>query len=783
LFNYINSTIVKYFMEKLYYSNYSTYKKVLCLKKNGGLIRPAKAALMVIIILLTVSGLHAQVSGSWDTDNILGTPGYANKGNGVIQLTDNASNGKVGSNVSETSAQYDPSLGDFSKCYQVFFGCPPANDNIGGPDQGGDGMAFSFSKCVPTLVANSGGGGLGYMNACASNKMITLEFDTYSSQCNSSFDCFYGGGTSGNNDEISLHKDGDASDAGLVTNTASTNTNAGNLEDGMEHTVCISYAHATHVLSVTIDGVSKFSYDLTGSPYELVTYFGAGGLNQTWSGGKQGATEYMMVNDGDGTSIFTQLGGSPCPSGVVITSPSNGATYGSCPIAPITIDVTATPAAGCTATSVDFIVDGSTIGTDNSFPFSFTWSSPTLGSHAITATAHFSGGCANVTSSATNVTVGSGLNKTSTAPTIDGTAEALWSSYPPVSLTQGFNSPPNLAATYQTMYDATNLYIFVNVTDQTLENNGGLNWQKDGVEIYIDYGNTKTGCCSYNANDFQYTFPYNDGSAYETYHSPASIAGVTVGQAITAGGYTKEIKIPWASIGGAAPAAGTNLGFDVSINDNDNAGTTRDHQLSWNDPTFGEWQNPSLFGTLAVTNCNPLPVELLTFTGKMINGTVVLNWTTVMERNNQKFIIERSSNSSDWEAIGEVAGAGNVTTLTNYSFIDYTPLDGTSYYRLRQVDIDGAFAYSNVALLQTAGDQSVSISPNPFDDALFIKTTIQGEMNISIYDVLGRLMFHVNQKSDNDGTLRILQPELVSGTYVVTVQAGEFVERQKVIKK
>ena len=322
---------------------------------------------------------------------------------------------------------------------------------LGGPDQGGDGMAFSFTlgSCSYNLTSGlSGGGGLGYMNACP--LMITLEFDTYSSQGTNSptYDKYYGGGTSGNNDEISLHFGGDASDNNIVTTTAATNTNAGNLEDGTEHNVCISYIRATHILSVTIDGISKFSYDLTGSPYDLSTYFGAGALlNQTWSAGKQGAVDIMIVSNGAG--IFSTLGGSPCPSGVVITSPANGDVFTACPLAPITITATATPPVGFAVTSVDFKVDGVTIGTDNTAPYSYVYN-PTIGNHVITATAHFTDGT-NPTSTNTNITVGAGLNKTTTAPTIDGTAEALWNSYPPVSLTKGFNSAPSLAATYQLM--------------------------------------------------------------------------------------------------------------------------------------------------------------------------------------------------------------------------------------------------------------------------------------------------------------------------------------------
>jgi hypothetical protein len=765
--------------------NYPTCEKAPCLKERKYFTILSKPVLIAFVLLVTVKGLYAQ-SGGWDATSSNGTTGSFDYGNGVYRLISDVNTGCAGSSISETSSTYDPSGGtDFNQCYQVFFGCP-GNDNIGaGTDANGDGMAFSFSKGAFSLVGNSCGGGLGYMNGRADNLMLTIEFDTYSSMGTSGFDANYGGGTSGNHDEISIHINGDASDAGLLEPTPGAGgiTDAGNLEDGLEHTICINYNHTTHVLSVTIDGVTKISYDLDLKSKDLATYFGAGGLSQTWSSGKFGATNPATVSHSSAQSITSQLGGVPlCPSAVDITSPSDGSVFSGCPLGPITITATATPPAGNTVTSVDFFVDGVNVGNDASFPYSVNYS-PTNGSHVITATAHFSGGSSVSTISNTNITVG-GINKTSTVPTIDGNIDAVWGSYPSFTLTKGFNSAPSLAASYKIMYDASRIYVLVDVTDNTLNNPNAADaanyWKNDAVELFLDIGNTKTG--TYGGNDYHYALDWNKGSILEA--NGKSIASISTGQTTKASnlGYITEFSIPWGTLGlGSAPSPGTALGFDVSIDDNASGGS-RTNQLDWNDPSFNAWNNPSKFGTLQFTNCDPLPVTLLNFTGKSSMGTVVLRWVTEVEINNQKFIIERSNNTSDWEAIGEVAGAGNVTTLSNYSFTDYSPLDGMSYYRLRQVDKNGAVAYSAVVTIQADSEQSVSISPNPFEDALIIKSTIKGELDISISDVLGKLLYHVTEKNDS-GTLRILQPDLASGSYIVTVQAGGFVEHKKVIKK
>lgn len=734
-----------------------------------------KVVFTVIIMLLTITGSYAQtVSGGWDAAATNGTAGYTNYGSGVIQLLSTGTTTCAGAAVHETSAKYDPTSGTtFNKCYKVFFGCP-GNDDIGS-DTKGDGMAFSFSKC--TYNINNGlacGGGLGYMGACSDNKMITIEFDTYSSQGNSGFDANYGGGTTGNNDEIALQRDGNASDAGRITSV-----NAGNLEDGMEHDVCIIYNPSTHYLTVTIDGATMFSYNLTGSPYDLPTYFGAGGLNQTWSSGKFGATNPSTVSDGAG--IAATIGAPLCPAGVVITSPSNGAAISGCPIGPITINATATPPAGYTVNYVEFFVDGISIGTDNTFPYSGVWSTPSTGTHALTAVSHWSNGTTSTTATTTNINVG-GINLTSTAPNIDGTKEALWNSYPSFALKQGFDSPPNLGGSFGIMYDANYLYIIVDVIDNDLKNPDPADvanyWHNDGVEIYIDIGNNKAG--GYAMDDYQYALVWNKGGLLETKHG--STGGVGYSQTTKAGnlGYIMEFRFPWSTLGGGTPTPGSYIGFDVKLNDDD--GTPgRDNQLAWKDGTFAAYNNTSLFGTLQFSNCDPLPVSLLSFTGALRNGVTALHWVTTAEINNKKFIIERSSNLNDWEAIGEVAGAGTQATTANYSFTDYAPLEGIGYYRLRQVDLDGRYAYSNVVSVQKGGVNSINIAPNPFDESFTIRTTIQGDLDITIYDVLGREVYHSIQKNE-EGMLSI-QPDLTSGAYVVTVRTDTLIEQQRIIKK
>ena len=692
----------------------------------------ASFALMVITLLSSKTELHAQVSGNWDSYATDGTAGYSNLGGGVITLLSDGTNTCAAAAVHETTNRYNTSSAtSFSKCYQVFFGCP-GNDNIGS-DVNGDGVAFSFWPSTSTYNVNNGlacGGGLGYMGAVggpsATTKMITIEFDTYSSP----FDGVYGGGTTGNNDEISLHKDGDAGTSGLIT----PGVNAGNLEDGLEHTICISYNPTTKVLSVSIDGVTRFSYT-----YDLAAYFGAGVLlNQTWSSGKYGATNPTTVSDETGTAgtIASRWGAPFCPATVVITSPLNGEVFGNgCSVGPVTITADAFPPAGNTVTRVDFFLDGSAtpFASDNTAPYSATYTSPTVGSHTVTARAYWSGGSSSTTTDITNFTVAGAIQKTSTVPTIsNGIIDAIWNTYPATILSKGNGASGNdLSASYKVMWDNTHLYVLVDVTDDIANTTGAANWEKDGVEIYIDLGDNGTG--AYGTDDNQYTFVYGSTTVNALLRSPASTAGVTFEKVnkTTPTGYMMEISFPWTALGGSAPAPGTPLGFDVSINDDDNGGT-RDNQLSWNDGTYGEWNNTSLFGTLNFSSCDPLPISLLFFNGELINHMVELRWSTILEINNGKFIIERSTDLSHWEPIGELAGAGNYNSIRNYNFTDESPLGGISYYRLKQIDYDGLFSYSNLVVIDKK-QHHLSIYPNPFEDTFVIKSNYDTEMEISNY--------------------------------------------------
>ncbi len=119
----------------------------------------------------------------------------------------------------------------------------------------------------------------------------------------------------------------------------------------------------------------------------------------------------------------------------------------------------------------------------------------------------------------------------------------------------------------------------------------------------------------------------------------------------------------------------------------------------------------------------PLPVTLVSFTGKAVEETVALQWETTEEVNASHFEVQRSGDARHFEPIGEVAAKGESKVRVAYTFTDAAPLSGTGYYRLKQIDRDGTFAYSKTLSILSDGGVKISIYPNPVTDVLRIKST------------------------------------------------------------
>ncbi|RFC55851.1 T9SS type A sorting domain-containing protein [Brumimicrobium aurantiacum] len=114
-----------------------------------------------------------------------------------------------------------------------------------------------------------------------------------------------------------------------------------------------------------------------------------------------------------------------------------------------------------------------------------------------------------------------------------------------------------------------------------------------------------------------------------------------------------------------------------------------------------------------VTGNSTLPIELISFDANTVNQQVDLNWSTASELNNDYFTIERSNDGMNWETVQTIEGAGNSSRVLNYTWTDYSPYGGISYYRLTQTDFDGAFETFDVLSVVNNELTKLQASPNP----------------------------------------------------------------------
>lgn len=187
-----------------------------------------------------------------------------------------------------------------------------------------------------------------------------------------------------------------------------------------------------------------------------------------------------------------------------------------------------------------------------------------------------------------------------TAPiTIDGNLEAVWGNgnVMPMNatklLTGAVSNANDLSGYGKMLWDNNYLYLLAVVTDDTKKNDSQNSYDDDQVEFYIDVDNAKA--TTYDANDYQYSFGWDDGTIVGVIPSTAATTNITYTALSTTNGYIIEARIPWSTIK-ASPSAGKLLGIDFMINDDDD-GTGRDAKLSWNAGTDDAYKDASLFGT------------------------------------------------------------------------------------------------------------------------------------------------------------------------------------------
>jgi hypothetical protein len=177
-----------------------------------------------------------------------------------------------------------------------------------------------------------------------------------------------------------------------------------------------------------------------------------------------------------------------------------------------------------------------------------------------------------------------------------------------------------------------------------------------------------------------------------------------------------------------------------------------------------------------------LPVELLSFTGKKEEQINVLNWVTATEINNEGFEVQRSLDTENWTALGFISAKKNPYAPFTYEYTDDAPHTGNNYYRLRQLDIDGRFEYSDVIVLKRSASEAVvnwSVYPNPATNQLNLRLfKLENSYLVTLSNQLGEAVYQANLTAPE---AEIDLRNLPSGVYYLNAQAGDSMMTQKVV--
>lgn len=141
-------------------------------------------------------------------------------------------------------------------------------------------------------------------------------------------------------------------------------------------------------------------------------------------------------------------------------------------------------------------------------------------------------------------------------------------------------------------------------------------------------------------------------------------------------------------------------------------------------------------------SCGLLPINLQSFTAVRNNNTVELNWQTASEQNSSSFIVERYLGNGNWQQVANIptrATNGNSSTALAYSFTDIYTVKGLNEYRIKQVDVNGGFKYSEIRIINMIDNEKISVYPNPsYNGKVMVTFNASGTNDVTVLDMTGR---------------------------------------------
>lgn len=291
------------------------------------------------------------------------------------------------------------------------------------------------------------------------------------------------------------------------------------------------------------------------------------------------------------------------------------------------------------------------------------------------------------------------INRTDSAPIIDGIVDPVWSDGVQYTTNNhlvagsGMLFQRDLWATWRALYDDTNLYILVEVRDESLVNDGPnfYGYGDDMVQVMLD-GDHSAGASYDGENDFELGFRWNDPSIIAGLNSAPVPPNAQFSLVSTGDGYVLEVLLPLTEID-VMPEYGYTVGFDIHVNDDDDGGL-RDTKISWYGAQDNAWLAPVNFGTaILLNNGSPLGVILADFSAAESGSEVQVRWETVSEIDNAAFNLYRStSDVAPGELLVNVPSQ-SPGSAQGYSYIyqDTVVQAGQTYfYWLEDISLDDA---------------------------------------------------------------------------------------------
>jgi hypothetical protein len=206
--------------------------------------------------------------------------------------------------------------------------------------------------------------------------------------------------------------------------------------------------------------------------------------------------------------------------------------------------------------------------------------------------------------------------------------------------------------------------------------------------------------------------------------------------------------------------------------------------IQYSDFTWAYFDGTATIG--APNDSQIIPVELSSFSAKAIDGNVTINWSTASELNNSGFEVQRAFEGKEFVTIGFVPGHGTTTEARSYRFVDAGLSAGGYTYRLKQIDFNGTFAYSDEVNAEVTSPVQFELAqnyPNPFNPSTTIKFSIPQNSNVTlkIFNTLGQEVKTLLNQNMESGvhTINFDASELNSGIYFYRLDAGQFSEVRK----